>query len=154
MLYPPPPPSSEDMPLFSTALPALIIQRPTCESMSFDWSDFPIGQQWESMVHPPPSSSEDMPLFSTALPTLIIQRPACENMSFGWSDFPIVQQQEVHFQHFASYPRTATCLLSPNPQVHHLRNKESASPFQKPRNSNAFHCARRSSLARRTRSGL
>jgi hypothetical protein len=25
-------------------------------------------------------------------------------MSFDWSDFPMVQQQDVHFEHFASYP--------------------------------------------------
>jgi hypothetical protein len=91
MLHPPPS-SSEEMPLFSTLLPKLIIQRPVCDTMSFDWSDFAIVQQYESMLYPPPSSSEDTPLFSTTLPKLIIQRPACESMSFAWSDFPVVRQ--------------------------------------------------------------
>jgi hypothetical protein len=60
MLYTPA--SSESIPLFSTALPTslpmscstegrLVIQRPVSESVSFDWSDFPIVQQQAVFEH-------------------------------------------------------------------------------------------------------
>jgi hypothetical protein len=57
------PSSTENMPLFSTGLAfassscgmedRLIIRPPACESLSFDWSDFPVIQQHDVNVHFP-----------------------------------------------------------------------------------------------------
>lgn len=90
-----PPPSSEQMPLFSndfassSSLPYILqnrpvfIQRPSCASLSFEWSDFPIEQQQDAIVRfPSYSSIEDTeqkrrrhrhqktPLSTTNLPSL------------------------------------------------------------------------------------
>jgi hypothetical protein len=79
------PASSESIPLFSTALPSslpmscstegrLVIQRPACESVSFDWSDFPVVQQ-QDVFQDFPSCSPQAPNndFATTSPSMCLR---------------------------------------------------------------------------------